>query len=91
MTKGLESIQARQKALIAECAAERLAFAAAWEGLQKPVAAGQRAVNALRSPWLWGAAGLIALKLPKKRMLQIPILLWKGWKLARRIRALTGR
>lgn len=91
MNAAIQSVQARREALIAECAAEREMFAAAWRGLERPAAVAHRGVSALRSPWLWAGAGLVALKLPKRKLLRIPVLLWKGWKLARRIRALTGR
>ena len=65
-------------------------LAEAWRGLQKPAAAVNRVNNAMRSPWLWAGIGLVALKLPKKKLLRIPILVWKGWRMVRRVRTILG-
>jgi hypothetical protein len=86
MTQAITAIQSRKQALIAECAAHREMYADAWRGFQRPIEATQRTVSRLKSPWIWATVGMIALKLPKKKLLRIPLLLWKGWKLFRRIR-----
>jgi hypothetical protein len=88
MSDRISEIQARQKALVAECAAQRLAFATAWHSLEGPAAATKRAVSWLRSPWLWAGVGLVAFKLRLRRFSRIPILLWKGWNVARKVHAI---
>ena len=81
------SIESRKRALREECSAQRELFAAAWHGFERPVATCYRAANTLRSPLLWAGVGLVALKLPKRKLLRLPVLLWKGWKLARTVRS----
>jgi hypothetical protein len=88
MTTALEAIQTRREILIAECAAERALLAEAWRGLQKPAAACNRAAHVMTSPWLWLGAGLVALKLRKRNILRIPLTIWKGWRMVRRVRAI---
>lgn len=88
MTAGLIEVQTRRDSLVAECAAQRALLAEAWRGLQKPADAVHRVNNTLRSPWLWTALGLVALKLPKKKLLRLPILIWKGWRMVRRVRTI---
>jgi hypothetical protein len=90
MNATLEAVQTRRDILVAECAAERTLLAEAWRGLQKPAAACHQAAHVLSSPWLWLGAGLVALKLRKKNILRIPLLLWKGWRMVRRVRATFG-
>jgi len=89
MTSHLKEIQARQHALVAECAEQREAFATAWHSLEGPAATTKRAVSWLRSPWLWAGLGLVAFKLPIRRFSRIPVLLWKGWNLARKVHAIV--
>jgi hypothetical protein len=88
MNAALIAAQTRREILVAECAAERAVLAEAWRGLQKPAAAGARAAHVLASPWLWAGVGLVALKLRKKDALRIPVLIWKGWRMVRRVRAI---
>jgi hypothetical protein len=88
MTTRLSQIQARQKALVAECAAQRLAFATAWHSLEGPAASTKRALGWMRSPWLWVGVGLVAFKLRISKFSRIPILLWKGWTLARKVHSI---
>ncbi len=90
MTASLIAIQTRRDILVAEAAAQRALLAEAWRGFDKPAAACSRAASTLRSPWLWAGVGLVALKLPKKRLLRIPVLIWKGWRMVRRVRAILG-
>jgi hypothetical protein len=90
MGSRLLEIERRKHALIGECEDERALFAEAWRGLERPVALGNRAVQTLRSPLLWAGVGLVALKLPKSRLLRMPMLLWKGWRLAHRVRMAFG-
>jgi len=90
MTAALTAVQTRRDILVAECAAQRALLAEAWRGLQKPAAAGKRAAHVLSSPWLWAGAGLVALKLRKKNALRIPLMIWKGWRMVRRVRAIIG-
>lgn len=89
MTSRLTEIQARQRVLAAECAAQRQDFAAAWHSLEGPAATAKRAAGWLRSPWLWAGLGLVAFKLPIRRFSRIPVLLWKGWNLARKVHAIV--
>lgn len=84
----LLDIQSRQKLLIAQCAEQRADLARAWSGFQRPAAAGKQAINKLRSPWLWVGIGLIALKLPLRKVSRIPILLFKGWRMAQKVHAM---
>jgi len=90
MSTRLIQIEQQKQMLLAECAEHRALLAEAWRGLERPVALGHRAVEKLRSPWLWAGVGLVALKLPKRRLLRVPILLWKGWKMFRRARTMFG-
>jgi len=90
MTATLEAIKTRRDILVAESAAQRALLAEAWRGLQKPAAAGQRAAQALSSPWLWGGAALVALKLRKNNILRMPLMIWKGWRMVRWVRAVVG-
>jgi hypothetical protein len=90
MTAALNAVQTRRDILVAECAAQRALLADSWRSLQKPVAAGKRAANVLTSPWLWAGVGLVALKLRKKNALRIPLMIWKGWRMVRRVRAIIG-
>jgi hypothetical protein len=90
MNAVLTAVQTRREILVAECAAERALLAEAWRGLQKPAAASQRAAHVLSSPWLWAGVGLVALKLRKRNALRIPLMIWKGWRMVRRVRAIIG-
>jgi hypothetical protein len=85
MNAALEAVQTRREILVAECAAQRALLAEAWQSLQKPAAACDRGLNIIASPWLWLGAGLVALKLRKKNIFRIPLLIWKGWKMVRRV------
>ena len=85
MNAALIAAQTRREILVAECAAQRALLAEAWRGLEKPAAAGVRVVNVLRSPWLWAGVGLVALKLPKRRLARITLQVWKGWRMIRRV------
>jgi hypothetical protein len=88
MNAAILDIQSRQQALVAECAAQRRSFAEAWAGLERPLARGKQAVRKMSSPWIWIGIGLVALKLPIRKFSRIPILLWQGWKLARKVHAI---
>jgi len=90
MNAALTAVQTRREILVAECAAERAILAEAWRGLQKPAATCKRAANIFASPWLWAGVGLVALKLRKKNAMRIPLLIWKGWRMVRRVRAIIG-
>jgi hypothetical protein len=90
MTASLIAIQMRREILVAEAAAQRALLAEAWRGFDKPVAAANRVAKTLRSPWLWAGLGLVAFKLPKKRLMRVPVLIWKGWRMLRRVRAILG-
>lgn len=85
MNAALQEVRTRREILVAECAAERALLAEAWQSLQKPAASCDRAMNVMASPWLWLGAGLVALKLRKKNIFRIPLLIWKGWKMVRRV------
>jgi len=87
MTDALTQIETRKQALIAESDAQRELLAAAWHGLERPIGLCYKTADTLRSPWLWGAVGLVTLKLPKKKLLRVPVLLWKGYRLAQRVRS----
>ncbi len=87
MNQSLADIQSRKQALIADALAQRHSLDAAFRELRRPFDACQRTVSRLPSPWLWAAAGLLALKLPIRRVLRIPILIWKGWRLLRRVQS----
>ena len=90
MNASLTEVETRRDILVAECAAQRALLAESWRSLQKPAAAGKRAATVVASPWLWAGVGLVALKLRKKNALRIPILIWKGWRMVRRVRAIIG-
>ena len=88
MNAALCEIHDRRAALIAESAAQRQTFAQAWEGIERPLLRGKAAATKMANPWIWAAIGLVAFKLPFKRFSRIPILLWKGWTLARKVHAI---
>ena len=90
MNAALNAVQTRREILVAECAAQRALLAESWRSLQGPVASCKRAANVLTSPWFWAGVGLVALKLRKKNALRIPLLIWKGWRMVRRVRAILG-
>jgi hypothetical protein len=90
MNAALNAVQTRRDILVAESAAQRALLAESWRSLQKPAASAQRAANVLASPWLWAGVGLVALKLRKKNALRIPLMIWKGWRMVRRVRAVMG-
>jgi len=88
MNATILEIQSRQQALVAESAAQRRAFAQAWEGLERPLHRGKQAVHRLSSPWIWIGLGLVAFKLPIRKFSRIPMLLWKGWNMVRKVQAI---
>jgi hypothetical protein len=90
MNAAICEIQSRREALINDCAAQRAAFAQAWEGIERPLLRGKAAAHKLSNPWIWAAVGLVALKLPIRKFSRIPILIWKGWQLARKVHAMIG-
>jgi hypothetical protein len=87
MNAALIAVQTRREILVAECAAQRALIAESWRSFDKPAATCARAANILRSPWLWGGVGFVALKLPTRRLARIPVLIWKGWRMIRRVNA----
>ena len=88
MNAALNAVQTRREILVAECAAERALLAESWRSLQGPAASCKRAANILASPWLLAGVGLVALKLRKKGALRIPLMIWKGWRMVSRVRAI---
>jgi hypothetical protein len=90
MTAAICEIQDRRTALIAESASHRQAFAQAWEGIERPLLRGKAAATKMANPWIWAAIGLVAFKLPIRKFSRIPLLLWKGWKLARKVHAMIN-
>jgi hypothetical protein len=87
-TATLSQLEARKEALVAQCAVQRATFAECWRGFERPAVKGKRALDKLRSPWLWAGLGLLALKLPMRKFSRIPIMLFKGWQLARKVHAI---
>jgi hypothetical protein len=90
MNATISDIQSRQQALVAECAAQRRSYAEAWEGLERPLLRGKQAVRKMSSPWIWIGIGLVALKLPIRKVSRIPILIWKGWQMVRKVQSMIG-
>jgi len=90
MNASLNEVQTRRDILVAECAAQRALLAESWRSLQKPAASAKRAANVLTSPWLWAGVGLVALKLRKNNAMRIPLMIWKGWRMVRRVRTIIG-
>lgn len=88
MNAELLEIKSRREALLAETAEQRRTFATAWEAIQRPLFQGRQAVLKMSSPWIWIGIGLVAFKLPIRKFSRIPVLLWKGWNLARRVHAM---
>ena len=90
MNAALNAVQTRREILVAESAAQRALIAESWRSLQGPAASAKRAANIFASPWVWAGVGLVALKLRKKNALRIPLMIWKGWRMVSRVRAMMG-
>jgi hypothetical protein len=88
----LEDICARKESLVNRCASQRATIAQAWAGIESPlVGATQTAgkvMSTVRSPLFIAGVGLVALRLSKSNLLRIPMLIWRGAKLARRVHAI---
>lgn len=91
-TSSLDQIRRRKEALVAQCEVQRATLATAWAGIEGPVigatSTAQKVVNTVRSPYFIAGAGLLALKLSKSNFLRVPMMIWRGAKLVRRVHAI---
>jgi hypothetical protein len=88
----LDQICARKEALVAQCELQRATLAEAWAGIERPIqgatTAANKVINTVRSPYFLAGAGLLAFKLSKSNFLRIPMMLWRGAKLVRRVHSI---
>jgi hypothetical protein len=89
MNAAICQIQDRQRGLIAQSESQRRTFAQAWQGIERPLLRGKAAAHRMSNPWIWAGIALVAFKLPIRKFSRIPTLLWKGWKLARKVHAIV--
>lgn len=88
----IDEITARKEALIAQCELQRVTIAQAWAGIERPIAGAtstaRKVISTVRSPYFIAGAGLLAFKLSKSNFLRIPMMLWRGAKLVRRVHSI---